>query len=786
MAEYPGVSGIVNVRVMAGSNLLPMDRGKSSDPYVVVSIPNAGLTFTTDKVKKTLNPVWAEEDASVTFGPFRDATVLSLVVEDWNRIGKPDPMGSITVPMSQLPFNDTVILDLPVVPPSGVEVPESGAGTLKVQFSLCEIPADILPAHASLPPLETNILVPDLDAPVPDSGIESAHTFGVCGHDKNSVVFTKGTPLVVAETFVALIGERLELQPTVPLGLLSGSIVVAYGKAITQAAFTGSFLAAASDAALLHGYRLLSGMTHSSSLGALFSAITSPVEVAYPALVITLDAKTTLRASSVLASAPGLPGVIGASLTKHGIQVKTEGGLRFKESNKSWKCDLKSVNLSAMKCAPNDIAAVVDALRELGFALEAVVGVRNLVFRPYMPGFHHASCDPTRVGVNPTFVVMAEKQAVTFSGNGSATLYDACQTAMGAGIEIKATLRPVNASEENAVRILTFSKVNKAQLANLLLNIQSATVSAVCMALRPNVVRTGSSAAFSLHVGMVPETENAYMSRDQLKNPVLYARGTESVLGGLESQLEDIKRHASALGLVEVPVSSDGMGGINQVAGVRGFSFGLGGGVGNLLAAASMGGTNRIMFNKPVFQNPLTSFSIAASIAAGVRDYVTNLRGNAEGYEILSAFHYFEKWSYRVNAGVGRNGQSRTVKIVVKKHHYHAYVQLGEGGTEGVVFEPQSFVEPPPSYVEGVDGKRFSMADIEVDEDDEDEEAHGGGVYDAGAAAASSSAAGGGAPPPLPPGWVETYGPDGGLLYLFTPTNAISKERPPPPPTYSS
>jgi Ca2+-dependent lipid-binding protein len=49
------------ILVLEGRDLIAADRGGTSDPYLVISIPeHPAKTWKTGVVKKTLNPVWNE------------------------------------------------------------------------------------------------------------------------------------------------------------------------------------------------------------------------------------------------------------------------------------------------------------------------------------------------------------------------------------------------------------------------------------------------------------------------------------------------------------------------------------------------------------------------------------------------------------------------------------------------------------------------------------------------------------------------------------------------------
>lgn len=86
--ELPVV--ILRVRIVSGNDLLAKDKGKTSDPYVVVSLLRQ--RFQTPAVKRTVNPSWSAKDATFDF-PIYSSVIehiggLELVIWDKDMLRK--------------------------------------------------------------------------------------------------------------------------------------------------------------------------------------------------------------------------------------------------------------------------------------------------------------------------------------------------------------------------------------------------------------------------------------------------------------------------------------------------------------------------------------------------------------------------------------------------------------------------------------------------------------------------------------------------------------------------
>ena len=85
------------VHVVSARNLPKMDRMGQADPYVKLRC--GGDTFETDVVRNTLSPKWS--DARYQFDNVRSSEVLSAELWDKDRGSKDDPMGRISVPLTE-------------------------------------------------------------------------------------------------------------------------------------------------------------------------------------------------------------------------------------------------------------------------------------------------------------------------------------------------------------------------------------------------------------------------------------------------------------------------------------------------------------------------------------------------------------------------------------------------------------------------------------------------------------------------------------------------------------
>eukprot|EP01129_Flabellula_baltica_P002901 TRINITY_DN12784_c0_g1_i1.p1 TRINITY_DN12784_c0_g1~~TRINITY_DN12784_c0_g1_i1.p1 ORF type:complete len:406 (-),score=86.40 TRINITY_DN12784_c0_g1_i1:1061-2278(-) len=89
--------GIVYVTVKSARNLAPMDKGGTSDPYVILTTDFDKQKFKTKIIKKTLNPVWDQE-----FQFYGEPSGnLLLKIWDKDKWVKDDFLGDVMIPLEQ-------------------------------------------------------------------------------------------------------------------------------------------------------------------------------------------------------------------------------------------------------------------------------------------------------------------------------------------------------------------------------------------------------------------------------------------------------------------------------------------------------------------------------------------------------------------------------------------------------------------------------------------------------------------------------------------------------------
>jgi len=88
------------VKIVEGRNLLAADFNGLSDPYCVVTI--FGEEFKTKVKKKTLNPTWDEAFVHLTHGIPKEDDNVTVLVYDYDLIGKHNFLGQVKIPSSDL------------------------------------------------------------------------------------------------------------------------------------------------------------------------------------------------------------------------------------------------------------------------------------------------------------------------------------------------------------------------------------------------------------------------------------------------------------------------------------------------------------------------------------------------------------------------------------------------------------------------------------------------------------------------------------------------------------
>jgi Ca2+-binding EF-hand superfamily protein len=88
---------VLTVHVVKAQNLIPMDIGGASDPYVILSCE--GQQIETRYISNDLNPVWEE---TFTFQIQRGTEDLSVIVMDYDTFGKHDFEGQVIIPLQSI------------------------------------------------------------------------------------------------------------------------------------------------------------------------------------------------------------------------------------------------------------------------------------------------------------------------------------------------------------------------------------------------------------------------------------------------------------------------------------------------------------------------------------------------------------------------------------------------------------------------------------------------------------------------------------------------------------
>jgi len=87
------------IKVTQGKDLAPKDSNGKSDPYLVILYGTQ--RFKTKCIKKTLNPVWTDQDFVIEADP--DISQILVECWDYDKVGKHDFMGQFYINVSQIP-----------------------------------------------------------------------------------------------------------------------------------------------------------------------------------------------------------------------------------------------------------------------------------------------------------------------------------------------------------------------------------------------------------------------------------------------------------------------------------------------------------------------------------------------------------------------------------------------------------------------------------------------------------------------------------------------------------
>lgn len=90
-----GSAGALLVTIEKAENLVAADMGGTSDPYAELVL--GSVKFKTNRVNKSLNPVWNENVQFKVFDPTME--ILRVKVFDWNRFSSSTPIGNVDIPI---------------------------------------------------------------------------------------------------------------------------------------------------------------------------------------------------------------------------------------------------------------------------------------------------------------------------------------------------------------------------------------------------------------------------------------------------------------------------------------------------------------------------------------------------------------------------------------------------------------------------------------------------------------------------------------------------------------
>ena len=108
----PRDAGYLTINVISAKNLLPVDEGDTSDPFIVLKI-NDNQVGKTGEIRKTLNPTWNKTFKVPVFRNKRAS--LQIEVRDWNRIQASKTIGSLFFDLRTLQANgESKSFDLPL------------------------------------------------------------------------------------------------------------------------------------------------------------------------------------------------------------------------------------------------------------------------------------------------------------------------------------------------------------------------------------------------------------------------------------------------------------------------------------------------------------------------------------------------------------------------------------------------------------------------------------------------------------------------------------------------
>uniref|UniRef100_A0A914HJE5 C2 domain-containing protein n=1 Tax=Globodera rostochiensis TaxID=31243 RepID=A0A914HJE5_GLORO len=116
--EYDFDKNNLTVLILSAENLPAMDLGGTSDPYVkLFLLPDKKKKFQTKVQRKSLNPVFNESfQFRVPYNEINSQTLV-LNVFDFDRFGKHDQIGQISIPLGKIDLATTIEKTVPIEAP---------------------------------------------------------------------------------------------------------------------------------------------------------------------------------------------------------------------------------------------------------------------------------------------------------------------------------------------------------------------------------------------------------------------------------------------------------------------------------------------------------------------------------------------------------------------------------------------------------------------------------------------------------------------------------------------
>jgi len=134
----------LRIRVAAAKELSAADPTGSSDPYVVVQVPDTKVKHKTKTIKKTLNPVWNEEFDMSQDHIDAENDVMRFSIYDWDRATSKDLLGVVEVHVSELLGDEPVDKWFQVMDPEDTE--KEGQGELHIMVAHGDLTLPAIPS----------------------------------------------------------------------------------------------------------------------------------------------------------------------------------------------------------------------------------------------------------------------------------------------------------------------------------------------------------------------------------------------------------------------------------------------------------------------------------------------------------------------------------------------------------------------------------------------------------------------------------------------------------------